>query len=258
MPKRLGKDEVQMSLETRVETLEHELKILKNEIESTLLEIQNQVLIHYYPSLRAEELTPPKELLTLRERSTQAGPQPKESADPPLLRDNQKPLVKTKELSLSAIKGKADVGSLPAKGEPPRTKTQITPLKQQVTALPAAARNQAALPYIAKWVNESVAKIGKELTQNMVTSSASADDVAPAITDLLLQFVTLCDEAYPPEQVDTNELMDVLLKLNKMVDQVAKLTELSAPVKKEKKAVAGAEVKEEEEEEVEEEVEESG
>ena len=44
-----------MSLETRVETLEHELKILKNEIETTLLEIQNQVLIHYYPVLRAED-----------------------------------------------------------------------------------------------------------------------------------------------------------------------------------------------------------
>lgn len=44
-----------MKLETRVEQLEHEVKILKNEIQHTLLEIQEQILIHYYPALRAAE-----------------------------------------------------------------------------------------------------------------------------------------------------------------------------------------------------------
>lgn len=47
-----------MKLESRVEALEQELKILKNEIQSTLLEIREQVLNHYYPELRAEE--PPR------------------------------------------------------------------------------------------------------------------------------------------------------------------------------------------------------
>ena len=40
-----------MKIETRVEKLELELKLLKNEIQRTLLDIQEQVLIHYYPSL---------------------------------------------------------------------------------------------------------------------------------------------------------------------------------------------------------------
>lgn len=48
-----------MKLETRVEALEHELKILKNEIQVTLLEIQEQILNHYYPELRAEDSAPP-------------------------------------------------------------------------------------------------------------------------------------------------------------------------------------------------------
>ena len=44
-----------MKIESRVEALEHELKILKNEIQATLLEIREQVLNHYYPELRASE-----------------------------------------------------------------------------------------------------------------------------------------------------------------------------------------------------------
>jgi len=47
-----------MTLEQKVKTLEYEIKILKNEIQRTLMDIQEQVLIHYYPSLRTEELAP--------------------------------------------------------------------------------------------------------------------------------------------------------------------------------------------------------
>jgi hypothetical protein len=40
-----------VALEDRVKQLEDELKVLKNEIQATLLDIQEQVLSHYYPSL---------------------------------------------------------------------------------------------------------------------------------------------------------------------------------------------------------------
>lgn len=40
-----------MALEERVKELEDELKVLKNEIQTTLLDIQEQILSHYYPSL---------------------------------------------------------------------------------------------------------------------------------------------------------------------------------------------------------------
>jgi hypothetical protein len=47
-----------MSMEQRVKTLEYEMKILKNEIQQTLLDIQEQILLHYYSSLRTEETAP--------------------------------------------------------------------------------------------------------------------------------------------------------------------------------------------------------
>lgn len=40
-----------MSLEDRVQELEEELKVLKNEIRATLLDIEEQILVHYYPAL---------------------------------------------------------------------------------------------------------------------------------------------------------------------------------------------------------------
>jgi len=43
-----------MTLEDRVRVLEDEVGILKDQIRNTLLEIQEQILIHYYPSLRAD------------------------------------------------------------------------------------------------------------------------------------------------------------------------------------------------------------
>lgn len=47
-----------MALENRVKTLEYEMKILKNEMQQLLLDIQEQLLIHYYPSLRTDESSP--------------------------------------------------------------------------------------------------------------------------------------------------------------------------------------------------------
>lgn len=47
-----------MDVEVKIQTLEAEMKILKNEVHEVLLEIQEQILLHYYPSLRPEELEP--------------------------------------------------------------------------------------------------------------------------------------------------------------------------------------------------------
>jgi hypothetical protein len=47
-----------VDVEVKLQTLEAELKILKNEMHEVLLEIQEQILLHYYPSLRPEEKEP--------------------------------------------------------------------------------------------------------------------------------------------------------------------------------------------------------
>lgn len=237
-----------MSLETRVETLEHELKILKNEIEHTLLEIQNQVLIHYYPSLRAEDAAPPKELLPLLESAFTEGDEPATPLAKPRPEDEAPaPPPKAKEVSLTDIKRKPKpIPSLPVR-EPSAAKTETKPAKVTMTPAKVAAAPapiatlvgpeetipQELLPLLAKWVNESVEKIGKELAQNMVESAANTEQITPEVMTLLLEFITLCEEEHPPEAIGTKELMDVLLKLDKMLGQVSKLLEHTADVNEE-------------------------
>ena len=225
-----------MNLETRVETIEHELKILKNEIESTLLEIQNQVLIHYYPALRAEESAPPKYLLPLAKSSfteRRDETQEQESLGSRTGRDDSHTLPKTREVSLSDLKGKPKKEPMLLQANPTPAKEQAASSKKEAPPWPAVGIDQAALPHLARWVNDSVEKIGKELTQNMIESSAGAEYAAQEVTDLLLHFITLCDEENPPEQVDTRELMDVLLKLNKVLSQVEKIIETPSHAKEE-------------------------
>lgn len=215
-----------MSLETRVETLEHELKILKNEIETTLLEIQNQVLIHYYPVLRAEETPPSKPPLRPNALTSPADELPaKREENQPVQQDAMlEPLPKTREISLQEMKRKVKLPAAPAEqaSTPVRNRT---PTPKEADLWPEAVIDQAVWPYVAKWVNESVDRIGKELTQNLINSSLNAEATTPGLTELLLQFVTVSEEVQPDVPVTTRDLMDVLLKLNKMLDQVAGLME---------------------------------
>ena len=77
-----------MELELRVKTLEYEMKILKNDVQRILLDIQEQVLVHYYPALRTEEEKPSEgtiqaiEALRLRQTPPPAAPVAPEAEAP--------------------------------------------------------------------------------------------------------------------------------------------------------------------------------
>ena len=73
-----------MDLEQRVKTLEYEIKILKADVQRTLLDIQEQVLVHYYPALRTEEEKPSEGTIqaieALRSRQTPRPTEPTATA----------------------------------------------------------------------------------------------------------------------------------------------------------------------------------
>lgn len=47
-------------LDKRIKSLESEIKILKNQLQRTLLDVREQILVHQYPALRQDEgATPP-------------------------------------------------------------------------------------------------------------------------------------------------------------------------------------------------------
>ncbi len=229
-----------MSLENRVETLEHELKILKNEIESTLLEIQNQVLIHYYPAFRAEEsVTSRDQLPFVKVPASVKSPaaQGNEPANSHPEMDVAYVLPKTQEVSLDAINGKPN--------KSPLLQQPATRFQREVVALdddeeddeednadddpdhvtaPATVIDQLSLTRLARWVNHSVEKIGKTRTQEMIDATVGTEYGTPAVTAALHQLLAMSEDEEPPTQVDMQDLMNVLLKFNKVLDQVAKAT----------------------------------
>lgn len=207
-----------MNLETRVETLEHEFKILKNEIEETLLEIQNQVLIHYYPALRAEDLTPPQEIPT----TPPTQKLPKET-----LAGGENAVTEwTTPMETAGIPRQDTVlGNIPHTDQNGREDSSTPQSESNPTAIPMnpVAMNPVALTQLANWVGDSIARVGKAETAEIVTTYADAHHCTEAVKVMLLQFIALQTETAVPEEIETTTLMEVLINFTTVLHQVTAL-----------------------------------
>jgi hypothetical protein len=261
-----------MKIENRVEALELELKILKNEIQSTLLEIREQVLNHYYPELRAEE--PGRAPKREESRPAKGGP----------AKGNSTPRIQTASLSPAAAKGPVlpfsdislqDLGvddddleddefgdddfggdnsddyssddeeedDLPAvRAIPVATpKTREVALDQIKQAPPAAKAkvnniqangaqgksepqgqktNRRTFAALAAWVGDSVAKVGKERTVQVVeTYAASGGSLSKETKASLLQLASLASDEEPAGPVGNQEMLALMVELDQILSE---------------------------------------
>jgi hypothetical protein len=74
-----------VELEQRIKSLEYQVNMMKNEMQLLLLEIHEQVLIHYYPELESVEISSPGNLLqgfvATQQEKTETGKTIAEEAD---------------------------------------------------------------------------------------------------------------------------------------------------------------------------------
>ncbi len=178
-----------MQLEQRVKTLEYEMKILKSEVQRTLLDIQEQVLIHYYPSLRAEEALPSDGVVQAFE-SLKAGreeAQPQAVSPPPI----------TRKVSLDEAK----------------TVQERSLIQKQL--------DQESFVALSRWAMDSVAKLGKERTSKLLELYARRGFLASESKNVLLQLVSLGSEDDPLEKVSINEILSALTGLNELLGRGA-------------------------------------
>jgi len=197
-----------MNLENRVETLEHELKILKSEIEGTLLEIQNQVLIHYYPELRAQDSATAQEMsmaLPIRTKPSKTAPSEATPPQPPAP-PTAGATMQMREVTLREVE---DDHGLTATSSLAAVDKLLGPV---------------ALAHLAKWANSAVAQVGKAQTTAVVEAYTDADACTDEVKAALMQLILLCQEEAAPSPVDTNALMQISFKLNQLFGQVAALT----------------------------------
>jgi hypothetical protein len=233
-----------MKIENRVEALEVELKILKSEIQVTLLEIREQVLNHYYPELRAEEPSRP----TLAAKSSDPRSRTRTAADfspsapaptPPFsdlflhdIADEEldepapEPIGARKgyvmgHVSLSAADAADDAVDDAADD------LQLAPAprgKPIPVAAPVALEakrvksNRRLFAALAGWVGDSIAKVGKERTlQVMETYATGSGGLAPDLRTTLTQLVALADDEGPKQPVSNQDMLGLLVQLDEIL-----------------------------------------
>jgi len=192
-------------LEQRVKSLEYEMKIMKNEMQRTLLDIQEQVLVHYYPSLRAEDEGPSEgirqSLESIRGKRQTTG----EAPNPP----EAQPEVKM--VSLEDVKAGQE--------ETPGS------LEGEVSSPSEGGEDQSRIMELSGWVSNTAQKIGGERTGRLIQACTNKGIIAPDIEGSLLRLTGLISVDNAPEQVAINEILGALLKLNKLLGRGSDIEE---------------------------------
>jgi len=197
-------------LEQRVKSLEYEIKILKNEIQRTLLDIQEQILVHYYPSLRTEEAGPSESAIqsleSIREKKQQLG----EASNPPEVTEIFSPPA-VRRVSLEDMRMVQE-------------ETPVSP-EGEASAQSEGQDSQARTMALSGWVSSTAQKIGGERTAQLIQVCTSKGILAPDLESPLLRLTGLITGDNVPEQVAVNDILDALLKLNEPLGRAANVDE---------------------------------
>ena len=192
-----------MELEQRVKALEYEIKILKNEIQRTLLDIHEQVLVHYYPTLRLDESEVPAPVIQAIEaaraklpvRSSAAVEPAVTPAAPAALEDPPAPAMK--KVSLGEIRAAREAAPVAPDGTP-----------------------QANLIKLIEWAVNSTTKFGYARTTQLIDVLNKKGGVDRATKNALFQIIAL-NKGAEPARVVVNDILDELLKFDRLVGRTA-------------------------------------
>jgi hypothetical protein len=195
-----------MTLEERVKALEDELSILKNQIQSTLLDIQEQILVSRYPTLRSQDpasggTRPPCDNGSHRRAPAFAGVQTV------FLKDQEQEAT----LEQEALQEALDTEEAAEASDSALTSSGRSPAPQAAAAGKASA---APLAELTTWVGSSVERIGKERTRKAIEIYAQGGYLAAETKDMLLQLLSLADQEVHPEQIGFGDVVSSLSELN--------------------------------------------
>ncbi len=167
-----------MELEDRVKTLEYEVKLLKNEIQRVLLEIQEQILVHYYPSLRSDAFS-----------SVSAAPAPDLALTVPAAAE--KPVIR--KVSLEEIRS------------------------SQVSTVTPSNKTGPLLAQCSAWAAESSKRIGNSSLRLLIETLGTRGIIGPDTKGKLLQVIPPQNGQLAIQLSDT-ELLRVMLNLDTVLE----------------------------------------
>jgi len=189
-----------VELEDRVTTLEHELKILKNEIQQTLLDLREALLTSAYPELSGED------------------------AD-----EEQDRFGRYAEtLPTQNVEAVSRLGAIPSTEEEERTNGKVhrdTPGDGQGAPSDGKERRQPSLTALMAWAGQSVQRIGKDRTQQALEAWTRSGHLSEETKDLLVQLIAMSEDEEPSEKVRMQDILQVLMALGELFGEDMKLTD---------------------------------
>ncbi|MGQ9682369.1 MAG: hypothetical protein ACUVX9_07525 [Anaerolineae bacterium] len=220
-----------MALEDRVKALEQEVAVLKDQIRNTLLEIQEQVLIHYYPELRANEMVPVGVAMPPAQSSggnghdgangngrgngngTGNGRGKRNGSSGTTRRYILEELHPDDGMLQAGVAGSHNGaggnGSASANG-----------LTLRHSGAAFAGRDDgkwATVKRLMVWARDAVGEIGAERTIKLVEIAAKGGSLDTDAKEALLQIIALGDGEVPAARVSMGAIVDTFLSLNQIL-----------------------------------------
>lgn len=217
-----------MELEQRVKTLEYEMKILKNEIQRTLLDIHEQVLIHYYPSLRIEETQAPASVaqaVQSARASRTNSPDVPPATPVPTAAPAPAPMPAPAQTTSPITPAKPDTSA--ENVTPPIRKVsldQVRATRSESAAAPAPGKSQDMLVNLVEWSVQNAAKFGKSRVTQLLKVCGEEGLFDSTIQTVLMQVVAM-NKSTAPAQIVVNDVLDELLKLDRLLGRPANAEE---------------------------------
>lgn len=178
-----------MDLEQRIQNLEQEMEILKNQIQVTLLDIQEHVLTNRYPSLRAEEAPS-------RPQTAHNGAAPQVPTANPMMAPIQavRTVGSAEILDDSQDGNSAPVSVRKVAFEPPAPTEPQVPVRAPAPKRTPPPQQQAdwdELSALETWTQKKLRKLGPERTRELIKIYADRGRFSSAVKDTLLGFVSV-------------------------------------------------------------------
>lgn len=185
-----------MNLEQRVTMLEEEVQLLKNQIQTTLLAIQEQILSNTYPSLRTDD----GEVAQMAHAPETPAPEQSSRTTEGLRGVNRVSLDSPDQPNPEPPINKPSVAPPPPPQAPPAPSTPPASFNFEPsggTRRPSTI-DWASLNKMDEWICRKIDKMGVQRTRRLIEFYAETKRFSESVTDTLFQLITLYEEDVDP------------------------------------------------------------
>jgi len=217
-----------MALDNRIEQLEKEFALLKNEIQSVLLNIQEQVLAQHQSAFAEAEAAaaygraqPPQETVVenvppLRPQISEEGAEDQRE----MQQEAPSPPPGEPAFSRDGQEEEEAISPSPRESRGPAEVAPVAGIRQPGSPV-SRHLDVATVVGLAKWVDESTKGIGCRRTVEIVEIYDMAGHLAPEVKEVLLRFISLNDAEEPRRQVPMRDVMINMLRLDRILGRKA-------------------------------------